>query len=164
MTIKNPILKAIIKFFKKIKQSKKFREAKAKLLRFLHITKAIPLTDAEVKMIKFCKGHYEELYRTSAKEWSESFNPIFKEIYGWGAEEHKADYMQCLFQKLLDIYLKINFDMSGNNNQLKEVFDASFRRSFRRDYESPIERAIAELCGQIQSTIVIDNGVNRFYL
>ena len=69
-----------------------------------------------------------------------------------------------MFNKLLDIYLKIQDDQSGNNHFLKEIFEASFYKSFSCEDELPIERAIAKLCGIIQCTTVVQDGKERFSL
>ena len=123
----------------------------------------IELTESEVRWIKFCKGHYKEKYNTSSKNWIESMKPMFIEKMGWSAEEFYQDFLDCMFQKLLHIYLKIQDDRSGSNAQLREIFQASFSKG-RREYELPIERVIAELCGQIQCNTVIEDGVERYSL
>jgi hypothetical protein len=134
------------------------------LLRFLRITKPIQLSESEIEWIKLCKGHYKGIYRTNAGNWIETLKPLFNKIYGWDAEDHYIDFLDCIFHKLLDIHLKIQSDHSGNNVQMKKIIGASFQRSWRRDYELPIERVIAELCGQIQCNQVIENGIYRYYL
>jgi len=137
---------------------------KAKLLRFLGITKPIVLTKQEIEWIKLCKGHYRDKYKTNARNWVDTVKPMFNEIYGWDADEHRRDFLLCMFHKLLDIYLKIQYDQSGSNQHLKTIIGASFERTFTRDYELPIERCIAALCGEIQNNQVIENEVNRYYL
>ena len=138
---------------------------KAKLLRFLRITKEIELSDFERKLIKFCKGHYKNEYPlASSKTWPESLKPFFQEYWGWDTTEHYRDFLTGAFHRLLDLHLKIQLDGSGSNQQLKEIISASFNRDFRRDYELPVERVIAELCGQIQCNPVIVNGVHRYKL
>jgi hypothetical protein len=124
----------------------------------------IQLTESEVEWIKFCKGHYNKKYKISAKDWIESMKPLFLEKYQWRPDEHYNDYLDCMFKKLLDVYLKIADDRSGNNVQLKEIIEAGFENTYRRDHKLPIERVIAELCGQIQSNIVIEDGVKRYIL
>lgn len=139
---------------------------KAKILRALGITKPIQLSPQEVRWIKLLKLHYrdDEKYKHKGKEWTDILKPMFNEVYGWTAEEYYKDFLQCMFLKLLEIHLKIKYDQSGHENQLKEIFNASFYQSFRREQELPIERAISELCGQIQNNMVIENGVHRYYL
>lgn len=147
-----------------------FSTLKAKLLRALGITKPIQLSKEEVQWIKLCKLHYSESSTSKDKgkypskgEWTETMKPLFNEIYGWTAGDHPADYLDCIFNKLLDIYLKIRLPNS-DERELREVFKASFYKDFFREQELPIERAIGALCGKIQNNLVIQNGVNRYYL
>lgn len=130
--------------------------------------KSIPklqLTFAEIEWIKLCKCHYEARYPVKATNWIETLKPMFKEIYGYSPDEHPQEFLDCMFNKLLDIYLKIKIDNSGTNQQLKEIFHQSFYQSIRRTYDLPIERAIAELCGLIQcNQVVMDDGVVRYEL
>jgi len=113
----------------------------------------IKLTDTEKKLIKFCKLHYIDKYDMSGS-WTESFKPLFMEIYGWSPYDYPYGYLNTLFDKLLDIQFKISDDKSGYNNQMREIFRASFYKSFSRVDDLPIERAISQLCGLIQSNTV----------
>ncbi len=125
----------------------------------------ISLTEAEMKWIRLCKGHYKDRYRTSASDWITSLKPMFLEVYKWDPDEHYMDFLDCVFKRLLEIQIKISDDKSGNNCQLQEVFNASFYKSARRDYPLPIERCIAELCGLIQcNRVVEENGQRRYNL
>lgn len=134
-----------------------------KLKRFFGITKPIELSETEKKWVLLCKGHFNDKYPKTGN-WVETLKPMFEEVYGWSANEYYSDYLNCMFGKLLDIFLKIQDDQSGNNHQLRSIFYSSFEKSMVRDQERPIERAIAELCGQIQCTAVINNDVKRFNL
>ncbi len=136
----------------------------AKLLRALGITKPIKLDKYEIDWIKLCKGHYKDKYQTNASNWIDTLKPMFTEVYGWSPEEHYNDFLDCMFNRLLELHLKIQHDKSGHHAKLKEIFSASFSKSIRRDYDLPKERAIAELCGQIQCNLVVENGVPRYYL
>ena len=126
----------------------------------------IHLEESEKNMIRFCKGHYKNKYPFK-NSWVSSFKPLFKEIYGWDPNEDNNyhDYLVGLFNKLLDIHLKIEDDLSGNNVQLRGIFSAAFTKGIVRTDDLPIERAISELCGLIQSNTVLDkeNG-NRYSL
>ena len=123
----------------------------------------IKLTEAEVKFILACKGHFRnELPHKS--NWTLTLKPIFKEFYGWYEGYSGNEYRNVLFQKLLDIYLKIQQDNSGFNYQLKSVFSAAFNRGIVRDQRQSIDRAINELCGLIQCNTVIEDGVKRYNL
>lgn len=140
-------------------------------LRTIGLTKPIELSNEEVRLIKLCKLHYREGSKTrdagkypSRGEWTETMKPLFNDIYGWNADEFPNDYLDCMFQKLLTIWLKIKYDQSGSEQQLRNIFRASFHKGIARDQEKPIERAIAELCGLIQNNLVIKNGVYRYYL
>ena len=144
-----------------------------KFLQFIRIIKPIYLSKTDIKWIKMCKLHYfeggtnPESGKYSYKgNWTESLKPLFIEIYGWNPDEDNNyhDYLNCVFNKLLDIYLKIQLDQSRNNHQLRGLFSATFYRSISRDQELPIERAISNLCGQIQNNTVLYKGITRYYL
>jgi len=124
----------------------------------------IELDKYEIRWIKLCKGHYTDLYRTNASNWVETLKPMFREIYAYDPNEFYHDFLSCMFNKLLDIYLKIQNDHSGTNAHLKEIITAGFDKTFRREYELPAERVIAELCGQIQTNAVIEDGIMRYAL
>jgi len=124
----------------------------------------IELDKYEIKWIKFCKGHYKDQYRTNANNWVKSLKPLFKEIYAYDPDEFYQDYLNCMFHKLFDIYMKIKLDQSGTNVQLKEIIGAGFHKTISREYELPAERVIAELCGQIQCNTVFVDGVPRYCL
>ena len=126
----------------------------------------IQLTRPERDIIKLCKGHYRDIYPFTGK-WANTLKPLFKKIYGWDpdADKNYGDYLNCVFNKLLEIHLKIVHDMSGSNRQLKGIFEAAFYKGIVRDDELPIERAISELCGLIQSNLVIEeDGTERYNL
>jgi hypothetical protein len=89
---------------------------------------------------------------------------MFNEIYDWTADENYDDFLDCMFQNLFNIYMKIQYDMSGHNVHLKEIIGAAFHKSVSRNYERPIERCIAELCGRIQCNLVIKDGIPRYHL
>ena len=124
----------------------------------------IQLTEQEIQWIKLLKGHYEGKYPHTGHEWTDVLKPMFEEIYGYNPQENKNDFLNCIFEKLLDIYLKIQLDGTGCNGQLKQIFDCAFHKSFFREQELPIERAISELCGLIQCNKVNENGVTRYNL
>lgn len=126
----------------------------------------ISLDSNEKRWIKLCKGHYKEKYPFTGK-WANNLKPLFTEIYCWNPDEDNNynDFLNCIFNKLLDIHLKILDDRSGNNNQLRSIFNAAFSKSISRTDELPIERAIAELCGLIQcNTVINENGEHRYEL
>lgn len=123
----------------------------------------IQLNKYEKQWIKLIKMHYKDKYPV-ASNWINTLKPMFEEIYGWGAKEHYNDFLNCIFGKLLDIHLKIQLDESGTNHQLKSIFSAAFYKSISRNHRKPIERAIAELCGEIQCNQVIVDGVHRYEL
>ena len=133
-----------------------------RLKRWLHITKPIELSKYDVKWIKLMKFHYEDKYPMKGG-WIETMKPMFNEIYAWDADEHYNDYLDCIFQKLFDLYLKIQLDQSGNNVHLKSIITASFNQSILTgDYKKPIERVICKLCSEITCNTVIEKGVFRY--
>jgi len=124
----------------------------------------IELNQYERKWIKLCKLHFKEEYPWKGS-WCETLKPLFKEIYGWEPDEYYHDYLRGIFDKLLDIYLKIKDEWAIENAQIKEVFYAAFAKSISCDEELPIERAISKLCGLIQGVQVIEeDGTIRFEL
>ena len=125
----------------------------------------IELTRIEKDWIKLCKGHFKSKYPFTGR-WTETMRPLFVAIYGWNPAEDNNyhDYLNCLFNKLLEIHLKIQDDRSGNNVQMRGIFEAAFYKGICRDEDLPIERAIAELCGLIQNNIVVEDGENRYEL
>lgn len=141
----------------------KFKIYKAKLFRWLGITKPIPLTGSQVEWIKLIKGHYKNKYSYKGS-WTDILMPMFNERYGWEAEDYYSDYLSCMFNVLLTIHLKIQDDKSGYDMQLLKVFKASFYPSISNDQTLPIERAISMLCSHIQFSTVFENDVERFKL
>jgi len=125
----------------------------------------IALTKYEKQWILLCKGHYKEKYPYKGS-WVRTLKPLFTEIYGWNPSEDRnyRDYLNCIFNKLLEIYLKIQDDRSGNNVQLRGIFEAAFYKGISRNERRPIERAIAELCGLIQNNTVLEDGIKRYEL
>ena len=123
----------------------------------------ILLTALEKDWIKVCKGHLKSKYPWQG-EWTETLKPLFQKVYGWNPNDHYNDYLNCLFNKLLELYLKIEDDRSGTNLHLRSIFEAAFHKGIVRTQELPIERAIAELCGLIQVNTVVEDGKNRYEL
>lgn len=123
----------------------------------------IKLNNAEKQFIKMTKMHYKDVY-PCRNNWVLTFKPLFEEIYGWNPNSDLSNYRRVLFNKLLEIHLKIHLDGSGSDQQLKGIFDAAFNRSFSRDHAKPIDRAISELCGLLQCNQVIEDGVPRYNL
>jgi hypothetical protein len=125
----------------------------------------IQLSIPEKDLIKFCKLHFLEKYPFTGS-WVNTIKPLFTKIYGWNPDEDNNyhDYLNCIFNKLLDIHLKILYDQSGSNLQLRRIFEASFSKSISREDELPIERAISELCALIQNNQVIIDDVERYTL
>jgi len=125
----------------------------------------IQLENNEKELILICKGHREEKYPYQGY-WHLTLKPWFTEIYGWNPDEDNnyQDYLQGLFHKLLDLYLKIKDNWSNENGQLKEVFNASFRKGISNDAELPIERSIHSLCALIQFNEVVQDGIKRYDL
>ncbi len=123
----------------------------------------IELTKYEVKWIKHCKGHYSKDKFPSSDP--KKLMPLFEEIYGWSPKEDYNGFLECIFRKLLDIWLRIGQDGSNCNSMLNNIFAASFSKSVSRDQELPIERAISELISMIAFTTVIkEDGTKRFNL
>jgi len=126
----------------------------------------IQLDKYEKQWILLCKGQLKEKYPFKG-QWIEILKPLFTEIYGWNPDEDNNynDYLGGIFNKLLDILLKIKDEWTDRNAQIREVFDACFYKRIGNDSELPIERAIHRLCGLIQCTAVLNSdGTKRFEL
>ena len=126
----------------------------------------IVLNQYEKQWILLCKGQLREKYPFKGR-WHETLKPLFTEIYLWNPDEDNnyRDYLRGMFNKLLDIYLKIKDNWSIENAQLHEIFEAAFDKGISCDEELPIERAIHKLCGLIQCTTVVNpDGTKRFEL
>jgi hypothetical protein len=122
----------------------------------------IQLDKNEKQWILLIKGQLEEKYPFKDK-WVETLKPLFVETYGWNPDEDRnyQDYLRAIFNKLLDIQMKIKDNWVDPNAQLKELFFVSFHKSIFYEEELPIERAIHKLCGLIKLTSVIDNNKEK---
>ena len=129
--------------------------------------KEIELTVQEVTWIKLFKHHYSHKIKYTGN-WIETMKPLFKEIYAWCPDDdgNNDDYLNCIFNKLLDIHLKIHENGGYRYKNLNDIFHASFYKSFRcQGIESPIERSILALISEIGMTrVVLPNGKRRFNL
>jgi len=127
----------------------------------------ITITKQEKKLILICKQHFKEEYPFN-QNWAKTISPFCLELFGWDANEDNNynDYLRGIFNYLLKLYLKIEYNQSGDPiHYLSEIFYASFDKEFGNYDELPIERAIAKLCGLIQCNQVITNeGIKRYDL
>ena len=70
-----------------------------------------------------------------------------------------------MVEKLFGVYMKIREDgQEEYNRDLLDIIHACLTKSIRRNYNKPIDRVIAELCGIIQSNTVNENDVARYKL
>ena len=126
----------------------------------------IKLTEQEKQWIRLCKGHLKNEYPFTGN-WIKTIKPMFIEIYGWdpNQDNNYESYLNCLFEKLFEIYMKIKNDKSGTNLQLRQLFHCSFNKGiYVYNQELPIERAICRLCGMIQNNTVFEAGFERYNL
>ena len=123
----------------------------------------IKLSKYDIQWIKLIKGHYQEKYPFTGR-WHNTLKPLFEKIYGWEPDKSYGDYLNVIFERLLDLHLKIKLDQSGSNIQLRNIFNAAFYKGISNDSELPIERAIHTLCGLIQFNQVIENDKPRYEL
>lgn len=126
----------------------------------------IILEKTEKQWIKLCKGYYQHDYPFIGS-WVKNLKPLFIKIYGWDPDEDNNynSYLNCIFEKLFEIYLKIYKDLPTYELNLKKIFEASFYKSISRNEESPIERSISMLCALIQGNKIFDeNGIKRYEL
>jgi len=112
--------------------------------------------------LNYAKGIYYKEKPIDTRNWLESLKPMYEEIYQVSANEYYHDFLKCMLDVLFDLYMKIQLDGSGSHHQLKNILYVSFNKSIARNYELPLERVIAELCGLIQSNIVIYNNNKRY--
>jgi hypothetical protein len=127
------------------------------------VTSTIELSDFEKILIKFCKGHYRDMFEERGRIYG--LKLIYKEFYALDAEEHPLSFRECMFNKLLDIWLKVIEDNSGSNVWLKRLFYNSFNKSFPNNNDLPVERTILELCSQISNTkLITDDRIQRYTL
>ena len=130
----------------------------------------IELRDFEKDLVKLTKGHYSSekcnIYPYKGN-WHETIKPLFLKYYGWNPDEDNNyhDYLQCLFNVLFKLNNKIS-DASEEqkDHEIVNVFKSSFNKRISNDHELPIERAIQALCGMIQFSNLIKDGVMRFNL
>ena len=120
----------------------------------------IQLSETEKRIILMCKGHYKDIYPYKGN-WVITLKPLFEEIFGWSPDDFPKDYRYGLFQKLFDTFLKIQYDGSGSNRQLKELFSVAFSKGIVRNQRQSIDRVINELCGLIQYNIVLEEGSKK---
>lgn len=127
----------------------------------------IKLNPEEIVWIKLIKGHYND---TKYKKmnipmigWIDALKVHFNQVYDWKAADYYDDFLDCMFSKLLDIYIKIQYDQSGHNMLIKEIIKSGFKQE-DGDYDLPVERAIASLCHGIRFNQVKVNGVPRYSL
>ncbi len=150
-----------------MKKGIKFLKWCVQLLHLPQRHKMIELNDYDIRWILLCKGHLTEEYPFRGY-WHETLKPLFLFIYGWGPDEnnnHYHEYLNVMFNKLLELHLKIQDDQSGSNIQLKSIFSATFYKGICNDSDIPIERAIHTLCGLIQNNRVITEvGIKRYEL
>ena len=125
----------------------------------------IQLDKGEKQWINLFKNRLNDKYPFE-KDWITTIKPMFIELYGWSPDEdgNYYDYLECVFGRLLEIYLKIQYDESGSNRELKGIFSASFFKRPSNEHELPIERAIKHLCGLIGWNTVLVNEEKRYEL
>lgn len=103
----------------------------------------IELDNNEKHWILLIKGQLVDEYSYKGK-FIDIMKKMFIEKYGWNPDKDNNyhDYLRCIFNKLLDIHIKISDDKSESNNQLKEIFKACFYKGISNDSELPIERQL----------------------
>jgi len=140
---------------KLIQKVKKFIDKK--------VNKPIELSKYETTWVKLFKYHYKDKLKG---DWFETTKPIFVEIYGWDPDKDNNynDYLRCMFDKLINIYMKIGCDGSGSNLQIREIISASFAKSITNEYELPIERVIVKIISKISNTPYLNKYKNPRFL
>lgn len=126
----------------------------------------IELSKSEKRLILLIKGKLQDEFPFTGS-WPKTLSPFCIELFSWDANEDNNynDYLRGIFNFLLKLYMKIEFNQSGDPlYYLSQIFNASFNKSISRDSDLPIERAISELCGLIQCNAVIDKGIKRYDL
>jgi len=132
----------------------------------VQVSDKIELTNTERGWIKLCKGHFKDKYPHS-ETWIDTIRLYYSEVYGNnlvpGTVEY-PQYLDAIFNVLFGIYMKIKDDKSGIHAELRDLFKVTFNKTIIRSHDLPVERAISELCGLIQTTAVIVDGSERFEL
>jgi hypothetical protein len=79
----------------------------------------IQLDSYEKQWVLMCKGHFKDKYPYRGR-WHETLKPLFTQIYGWNPDDDNNyhDYLNCLFNKLLDLYLKIKDQWTKIQNSI----------------------------------------------
>jgi len=120
--------------------------------------KKIELTKYDKKIIRLCKGMHPYKKGGTIIDLMKRY---YKSHYAIDPDEYTG-WKGVMFDKLFSVFMKIRENNgSMNHMDISHVFFASFEKGLSRDQEEPVERAIAELYGQIQGTKVrnkIPNG------
>ena len=117
----------------------------------------IKLSDCETEVIKTIKHHYPERLKRKGG-WFQKLSPVYEEFYGY---EFKDDEAKCvMFSHLLNIWIKIKEDHSGDERQLKGILSAAMFKSIVRPQKRGIDRAMYEIIGLIQANKVL----GRYFL
>lgn len=120
----------------------------------------IELTEQEKYLIKACKG---TIRFNGATGIIDVLSKVYDETYGISSE-HYSGWKVAMFEFMLRTYMKIKEGGSLDNHFLITLFRVTFHKTPARDHELPVERALAELYGSIQATIVKKDGITRFDL
>jgi hypothetical protein len=123
----------------------------------------IKLNPNDVIWIKLLKGHSFDLYPFN-ESWIDTIKPLFIKLYGWNPNEdnNHHDYLNCLFDRLYNLYVKIEYP-ERINYSTKELFRISHYKSISINNELPIERGIIKLIGLIQGVEILNtDGSKRF--
>ena len=123
----------------------------------------IELNANDVMWIKLFKGYSFDVYPFK-ESWIETIKPLFTKLYGWNPNTDNYYFLNCMFNRLFDIYIKIEHPEIMNSS-IKILFKCSHYKSISIDNELPIERAIIKLCGLIQGVEILNiDGSKRFNL
>ena len=123
----------------------------------------IELTKSEDRLVRLCKGRHPYKRSSTVLELIFKHYRTHYNTFGGTDEQVYKTAMSVMFSNLLNVYMLIREGKGYKYNDLETIFFASFGKSYARPQELPIERAIAQLYGLIQSTKVRDKIGSRYY-
>ena len=123
----------------------------------------IELTKSEARLVRLCKGRHPYKRSSTILELMFKYYKTYYNAFESTDEQVYKTAMSVMFSNLLNVYMLIREGKGYKYNDLETIFSASFGKSYFRTQELPIERAIAQLYGLIQSTKVRDKIGSRYY-
>lgn len=135
---------------------------KTKFFRKVGYTKPIYLTDIEVRLIKFCKGDYNDKYELVVHfSQLDTLHHFFEEYYGISPIKYYSYFINRMYNELLNIYFKIKDETQSCGQRIKKIFDPNCNEDINKKH---LEEIIIELMHYIKFNKITHNGVCRYNL